>query len=258
MINKIHHGDCLDLMTNIPDKSIDAIICDLPYGTTACKWDVVIPFVPLWKHYNRVIKGNGVIVLFGSEPFSSHLRLSNIKNYKYDWVWCKNTTSGGLLAKKQPLRNHENIIVFYNKQCFYNPIKEPRDLNNESKNRYKYSFNSEIDIRSNIHNNKIKRTKGGKKDLYCYPKTVKKFNTDHPNSLERVHPTQKPVKLIEYLIKTYTNETETILDNCIGSGTTAIACINTNRKYIGIEKDKGYFDIANERIKKHNEQTRMF
>ena len=234
------HGDCLEKMKGIPDKSIDMILCDLPYGTTACKWDVVIPLEPLWEQYGRIIKDNGAIVLFGSEPFSSYLRMSNIKQYKYDWVWDKKHSTNFMLAKKQPLKYHENIIIFNSK--IYYPIKTKRAKDKDysgSRNEFK-------------NNNIVSKVKDTTKNLrtHLYPKSIIEEHSQKAecNNINRVHPTQKPVALLEYLIKTYTQENEIVLDNCMGSGTTAIACINTNRNYIGFEMDKHYCDIANERI----------
>ena len=234
-------GDCLELMKDIPDKSIDMILCDLPYGTTACKWDTVIPFKPLWEQYERVIKDNGAIVLFGQEPFSSNLRSSNFKLYRYDWIWEKDNHTNFLNIKKQPAKRHELISVFYKKQPTYNPQmwegKENHSVGNQ------------------IGKMVERKYLGGKFAL----KETRKSNLKYPISILRfkgegrgkaVHPTQKPVALFEYLIKTYTNEGETVLDNCMGSGTTAIACINTNRNFIGFDLDKHDCDIANERIRK--------
>src|SRR5574344_1255576 len=235
-INKIYNMDCLEGMKLIDDKSIDCIICDLPYGTTQCKWDTIIPFEPLWEQYNRIIKDNGAIVLFGSEPFSSTLRLSNIKYYKYDWIWDKVKGTGSLNAKRQPMRNHELISVFYKKQCIYNPQKTYG-------HKMKKSYRSK-DLQTDVY--------GEMKNDYTYesteryPRSIQVFSTDTQNS--SLHPTQKPVALIEYLIKTYTNEGELILDNCIGSGTTAVSCVNTGRNYLGFEKEKEYFDIAVKRV----------
>ena len=238
-INKIYNKDCLEGMKLIDDKSIDMILCDLPYGTTQCKWDIIIPFEVLWDHYERIIKDNGAIVLFGCEPFSSHLRLSNLKLYKYDWIWDKVKGTGFLNAKRQPMRNHELISVFYKKQCTYNPQKT------KGHNR-KQSYRSK-DLQTEVY--------GEMKNDYTYdsteryPRSIQVFSTDTQNS--SLHPTQKPIALCEYLIKTYTNENEIVLDNCVGSGTTAIACINTHRNYIGFELDKNYYDIACKRIEKH-------
>lgn len=233
---ELWQGDCLELMNNIPDKSVDCIITDLPYGTTQCKWDTIIPFEPLWRQYNRIIKDNGAIVLFGTEPFSSHLRLSNLKNYKYDWIWDKVKGTGFLNAKRQPMRNHELISVFYKKQCTYNPQKTYG-------HKMKKSYRSK-DLQTDVY--------GEMKNDYTYesteryPRSIQVFSTDTQNS--SLHPTQKPVALIEYLIKTYTNDGELVFDSCMGSGTTGVACINTNRKFIGIELDNKYFEIAKERI----------
>ena len=234
-------GDCIEVMKTIEDNSIDAIITDPPYGTTQCKWDSVIPFEPMWEQLNRIIKPNGAIVLFGSEPFSSALRMSNIKNYKYDWIWQKNRPSGHLNARKVPLKNHEIISVFYNKPCTYNPIKTKAEEHL-------------IDKRKTINNGKIKdgsyiNGSKGFEDIRVkdnglrYPKTIQKFNAERG-----LHPTQKPILLMEYLIKTYTNENETVLDFTMGSGSTGVACKNTNRDFIGIEMNEEYFKIAEQRI----------
>ena len=233
-------GDCLELMKDIPDKSIDMILCDLPYGTTKCNWDIVIPFEPLWEQYDRIIKDNGAIVLFGSEPFSSKLRLSNINHFKYDWIWQKTKPSGHLNAKKQPLRKYEIISVFYKKQCTYNPqgLILGKFNNNrpsrKSKIQGKYVFGKEKDF--------------GISDAKNYPNNI--LNYSNSNN-KNIHPTQKPVALVEYLIKTYTNEGETVLDNCAGSMSTVIASTNTNRNCIAIEKDKNYFEIGKKRVIEH-------
>ena len=237
---KLYKGDCLELMKDIPDKSIDLILCDLPYGTTNCKWDNVIPFKPLWEQYNRIIKDNGAIVLFGSEPFSSQLRMSNLKNYRYDWIWEKSLGANPLLCKKQPMKYHENISVFYKKQSTYNPQmtkgkmrnKKPVTWGNKKDEIYNGSLSS-FNGKDNVN------------DLY-YPRSYQYFS--NANQKEKLHPTQKPVSLLEYLIKTYTNEGDLVLDNCMGSGSTGVACINTNRNFIGIELDENYFNIAKERI----------
>ena len=239
---KLYNGDCLEIMKLIPDKSIDAIITDPPYGTTACKWDSVIPFDLMWEQLNRIIKDNGAIVLFGSEPFSSALRMSNIKCYKYDWVWQKNRPSGHLNAKKVPLKNHEIISVFYNKTCTYNPIKTKAEKHLIDKR--KTINNSRVKAGSVYNGSKEYINIRKKDDGTRYPTTIQKFNAERG-----FHPTQKPVKLMEYLIKTYTKELETVLDFTMGSGSTGVACCNTNRDFIGIELDKEYFKIAEERIK---------
>lgn len=230
---QLFKGDCLEIMKDIPDGSIDMILCDLPYGTTQCKWDSIIPFESLWKQYNRVIKDNGAIVLFGSEPFSTELRHSNLKSYKYDWIWVKTKPSNFLNCKKQPMRKYETISVFYKKQCNYFPqgliLSDKQNKNSCKENTYGKvrEFTQEVTYTN-------------------YPHNVLEFaNITGSNC---IHPTQKPVELLEYLIKTYTNENETILDNCMGSGSTGEACIKTNRNFIGIEQDDKYFEIAYNRI----------
>ncbi len=233
---ELWQGDCLKLMKDVPDKSVDCIITDLPYGTTQCKWDSIIPFEPLWEQYNRIIKENGAIVLFGTEPFSSHLRLSNLKNYKYDWIWDKVKGTGFLNAKRQPMRNHELISVFYKKQCTYNPQKT---YGHKKKKSYR-SKDLQTDVYGEMKNDYIYES------TERYPRSIQVFSTDTQNS--SLHPTQKPVALIEYLIKTYTNEGEIVLDSCMGSGTCGVACRNLNRRFIGIEMDEKYFAIAKERI----------
>ena len=233
-INSVNNGNCLELMNDIDDKSIDMILCDLPYGVSDCKWDSVIPFEPLWAHYKRIIKDNGAIVLFGSEPFSSYLRISNIKQYKYDWIWNKRKPGNIFLAKYQPMKTHEIISVF-NSKIFY-PIKTPRDKIKQSKN---YGTGEAMG-----------GDKSKENELYIYtdknPISILDFSNASQNG--KFHPAQKPVALFEYLIKTYTNEGELVLDNCAGSGTTAIACLKTNRNYILIEQESKYCEIANRRI----------
>ena len=230
-------GDCLIEMQNIPDKSIDAIICDLPYGTTACKWDNIIPFEPLWEQYKRIIKDNGAIVLFGSQPFTSALVMSNPKWFKYEIIWEKDKATGFFLAKKQPMKAHENICVFYIKQPTYNPQKT---TGHKPANKTKGIPNNKSE-----HFERYSNENGGQTDRY--PRSVQKVNT-HNSSHGQLHPTQKPEALIEYLIKTYTNEGDTVLDNTMGSGTTGVAAVNLNRNFIGIEMDDKYFEIAEKRI----------
>ncbi len=239
------HGDCLELLKNIPDNSIDMVLTDPPYGTTACKWDTVIPFEPMWHKLKRITKDNGAICLFGSEPFSSHLRLSNLKMFKYDWIWHKSRPTGFALAKKQPMRTHEIISVFYSKQANYNSIKEPRDANKESINRYKYEMS--LGTGTNKVNGGISNQRANIEDIHMRNATTVKYFKSMVNC-KLLHPTQKPVKLLEYLIKTYTLENETVLDFTMGSGSTGVAAKNLNRKFIGIEKEEKYFDIAKERI----------
>ena len=247
-INKIHHGDCLELMNGISDKFVDMILADLPYGTTACSWDEIIPFNKLWKQYERIIKDNGAIVLFGSQPFTSALVNSNINLFKYSWYWNKNTATGFANAKKQPLRNIEDILVFYKKQSIYNPQGLVRI---DKKRTNSVSVGGKVlrtDIDKNLNKGSL-RTAGHSyiQEFTNYPKQLLRVDSES----KAIHPTQKPVALFEYLIKTYTNKGNIVLDNVIGSGTTAIACINTNRNYIGIEFDGKYCEIAKERVENH-------
>ena len=237
------HGDCLEKMKDIPDKSIDMILCDLPYGTTACKWDVIIPFEPLWEQYKRIIKDRGAIVLFGSEPFSSYLRMSNIKQYKYDWVWNKKLAGNGILAKKQPLKIHELVHVF--NSGVYFPQK--------TKGKLRSKMTSGIRTCELNGGDGIKGADEYQNDEY-YPTSIQEYGIGNLRS-GRLHPTQKPVALLEYLIKTYTLEGEMVLDNTMGSGSTGVACINTKRDFIGIEKDDKYFEIAKKRIEEHLTQS---
>ena len=246
---KLYQGDCLEIMKEIPDKSIDMILCDLPYGTTACSWDIIIPFEPLWEQYERVIKDNGAIVLFGTEPFSSYLRISNIKRYRYDLIWEKSRFTNFLFVKKQFGKVHENISVFYKKQPTYNPQME--DGKPYIKKGTGKPKTYDLMDKPAIDNGKSNIT--GKR----YPKSILKFPF---HNVGNVHPTQKPVALFEYLIKTYTNEGETVLDNAMGSGTTGVACLKTKRKFIGIELEEKYFKIAKERIEVQArlERSRLF
>jgi DNA modification methylase len=254
-LNKLYKGDCLEVMKNIADKSIDAIITDPPYGTTACKWDSVIPFNLMWKQLNRIIKPNGAIVLFGSEPFSSALRMSNIKNYKYDWIWQKSNPANIALANRMPLKYHEVISVFYKKQPIYNKQMIPRDELGKKRLKNK---NNPIRFKGSDIQGTSKSSKNYDINRYDEnfknPSTVLKFKVERGKK----HQTQKPIALMEYLIKTYTNELETVLDFTMGSGTTGVACYNTNCNFIGIEQDEKYFKIAEERIKEHQQQTRLF
>ena len=235
---ELMQGDCLGLMKGVPDGSIDLILTDPPYGTTACKWDTVIPFDLMWEQLKRIIKPNGVIALFGSEPFSSTLRMSNIKQYKYDWVWVKNVSTNFLHAKRQPLRNTENIHVFYKKCGKYYPIKSTGHTPTQSA---KGCSNGVL-----YHGKNTRNYCGG--ETTRYPKTTIEF--DVVDLKNRLHPTQKPLPLLEYLIKTYTQEGETVLDFTMGGGSTIVAALNTNRKVIGIELNEGYFNIAKDRIEK--------
>jgi len=241
-------GDCLEKMKDIPDKSIDMILCDLPYGTTACKWDTIIPFNKLWEQYERIIKNNGAIVLTASQPFTSVLVNSNIEMFKYEWIWEKSKGVGFLNAKNAPLKFHENILIFSkgvtanrsNRNMIYFPqglVKSKRVRNYNEKNK-----DSVVGTRpSRVNTNYTQQLEG-------YPKSVLRFK----NHIKQLHPTQKPVALFEYLIKTYTNKEDLVLDNCIGSGTTAVACKQTGRNFIGIEKEQKYADIANKRLEQCN------
>ena len=224
--NSLVLGDCLEVMKLIPDESIDFILCDLPYGTTRCKWDTIIPFEPLWEQYKRIIKKKGATVLFGTESFSSLLRVSNLKEYKYDWTWDKVTARGHLVAKKRPMAQSECISVFYANAPTYNPqmVKRPPDKI-EIRKKTEYSRTEIMGGTSNALTNKTYDE--------WYPKTIITMS-NAGSSIKSVHPTQKLVALCEYLIKTYTNEGNLVLDNCVGSGTTLIAAKNLNRQFIGI------------------------
>ena len=246
-LDTIYNEDCLTGMQRIPDGSVDCIICDLPYGTTACKWDSVIPFEPLWEQYKRVTKPNAAIVLFGQEPFSSVLRMSNIKEYRYDWIWMKTRATGHLNAKKQPMRKSENISVFYQQQPTYNPQGLVKGVFNNSrpsrsipKNGNHYA-GEEREFEASEYGN--------------YPCNVLEYSNPNNGSL---HPTQKPVDLIAYLIRTYSNPGDTILDNTIGSGTTAVAALREKRHFIGFELNRDYYDIALRRIKLEQQQQTLF
>lgn len=230
-------GDCLKVMQTIPDKSIDAIICDLPYGTTACKWDSIISFEPLWAQYKRIIKDNGAIVLTANQPFTSALVMSNINWFKYCWVFEKTLPVGHGYAKFRPMSNHEDICIFSNGKTIYNPQMTERE-----KPRIYTRKNASLSGSSSMTSHDGKTRILHKK----YPVTIQKFNTSVQKG--KVHPTQKPVNLMEYLVKTYTNQNDTVLDNCMGSGTTGVACKNLRRKFIGIEQDPNYFEIARKRI----------
>jgi site-specific DNA-methyltransferase (adenine-specific) len=226
------NDDCLKVLPTIPDNSIDLVLTDPPYQTTDAKWDIIIPFKEMWIELKRIVKKESSIVLFGTEPFSSHLRLSNLDWYKYDWIWNKKNIGNPLIAKYQPLRQHELISVFY-KKCKYYPIKTDLETNREWK-QYK---------KSDLHGQVVSGNKGNVNGKF--PKSILEFSNAERNKL---HPTQKPIALLEYLIKTYTNEEDTVLDFTMGSGSTGVACKNINRKFIGIEMDKNYFDIAKNRI----------
>lgn len=228
-LNQVYNEDCLEGMRRIPDKSVDMILCDLPYGTTRNKWDTVIPLEKLWAQYGRVIKNNGAIVLTAQTPFDKVLGASNIRQLKYEWVWKKKRGTGHLNAKKMPLKNHENILIFYKKPPTYNPQMREGDTYTRKNGKGSTNYGSQIEV--------VTESTGR------YPLSIVEFESDRG-----LHPTQKPVALFEYLIRTYTNKGETVLDNCMGSGTTAVAAINTNRNFIGFEIETEYVDIANKRI----------
>ena len=237
-INKIYLGDCLEIMPKIADKSIDMILCDLPYGTTNCKWDIIIPFDKLWNEYERIIKDNGAIILFGKNPFTAKLILSNEKLFRYELIWEKTRAGNNMQVCKQPSAIHENILVFYKNQPTYNDLKFKVDE--------KY-----IDKRKNIKDSfyKSEHYKGVMKrkadDGFRHPQSILPFNSVWHKDM---HPTEKPVELFEWLIKSYSNENDLVLDNAIGSGTTAMACKITNRNFLGIEKDEKYFNMANNKL----------
>ncbi len=239
-LNKIYNMDCLVGMKQIPDKSIDMILCDLPYGTTQNKWDSIIPLDQLWKQYERIIKDNGAIVLTGCQPFTSQLIVSNPKLFRYELIWQKTAATGHLNAKKMPMRAHENILVFYKKMPTYNPQKTTGHKRKVATARHKRNSNKS----TNYNDYDLSSYDSTER----YPRSVLTFPTDKQKCA--IHPTQKPVALFEYLIKTYTNEGEVIFDGCSGSGTTAVAAINTGRQFLCMEKEKEYFDKSVERIMK--------
>jgi site-specific DNA-methyltransferase (adenine-specific) len=231
---ELWHGDCLELMNDIPDESVDMILCDLPYGTTRNKWDKCIPLEKLWQEYKRVTKKNGAIVLFAQTPFDKVLGASNIAMLKYEWIWEKSQGTGHLNAKKMPMKSHENILVFYRRLPTYNPQWECGLPYAKTHSLHSTNYGKQKD-------NVVSISDGRR-----YPKDVLRFGKGETD--KHLHPTQKPVALLEYLIKTYTNSGDTVLDNCMGSGSTGVACVNTNRFFIGIELDDEYFNIAKQRI----------
>ena len=273
-LNRIYNEDCLEGMKRIPDKSVDMILCDLPYGTTACAWDTIIPFESLWEQYERVIKENGAIVLTASQPFTSALVMSKPELFKHEWIWEKQKASNFMAAKYSPLKYHESILVFGKGRVNYNPQKykvlEIEELISKTKKELEqiminreYDRFGKIDRRKVVNDpttnkqhlgNRVVRTRNSDTG-YRNPKSVLKINK---SINKNIHPTQKPVPLFEYLIKTYTNEGGTVLDNCMGSGTTAIACMNTNRNYIGFELDETYHAKSLERINNHTVETNLF
>lgn len=234
---QLYNGDCLDYMKEIKDGSVDMIFCDLPYGTTQNKWDSIIPLNLLWDQYNRVIKENGAIVLTASQPFTSQLIVSNLKNFKFEWIWKKTIGSGQLNIKHQPLKIHESVLVFYNKKPCYNE---------QLTTGKPYKINRKADA---FELSNYGKQKDHEKINEGFRHAQSVIEISNPR-IKKGHPTQKPVELSNYFIKTYTNELDTVLDNCMGSGTTGVSAISLNRKFIGIEKEKEYFEIAEERIKK--------
>lgn len=247
-MNKIYHMDCLEFMDKLIKQGIkvDAIITDPPYGTTSCKWDTIIPFDAMWERLNKLIKPNGAIVLFGSEPFSSALRMSNIKNYKYDWIWDKPTATGHLNANIQPLRAHEVISVFYKEQPTYNPIKTDGHTRKISSASSRAKSIQRAIGKTKVYNNEIVEKVSSYDSTCRFPISIIQFSTD--KQIHALHPTQKPVLLMEYLIRTYTNENEIVLDFTIGSGTTGLASLQTNRNFYGCDSKLEYCELGNKRL----------
>lgn len=237
-MTQLMQGDCLELMKSIPSGSVDMILCDLPYGTTACKWDTIIPFEPLWEQYRRVIKPNGVIALNGSQPFSSALVMSNPSMYRHEWIWIKNRGSNFANTVREPFKEHEQVLIFSRGKWTYNRQMQERTGSGGDRVKYGVAFQSKSDNYRDFEG----RPHANLPELRV-PSSWQKYNTE-----VGLHPTQKPVALCEYLIKTYTNDGETVLDNCMGSGTTGVAAKKLGRKFIGIEKDERYFRIASDRI----------
>ena len=247
--NNLYFGDCLEIMKTIPDNHVDMVFSDLPYGTTQNPWDESIPFEKLWEQYNRIVKDNGAVVLTSQQPFTSKLIMSNIKNFRYEWIWEKNKATGHLNAKKMPMKAHENICIFYKKLSTYNPQKT---IGHKPINVVKPKSNIPVPkvTRNYGHVSKTFGNDGTTTDRY--PRTIQRFSVVNNDDPIKWHPTQKPIELMEYFIKTYTNEGDLVLDNCMGSGTTGVACVRTNRKFIGIEKDEKYFNLASNRIEETN------
>ena len=243
-------GDCLDLMKTIPEGSVDMVFCDLPYGTTQNAWDQIIPFDDLWDCYHRVVKENGAIVLTSQSPFDKKLACSNLGEFRYEWIWEKNKSTGHLNAKRMPMKAHENVLVFYRKLPTYNPQMTEGHKPMNAVNPIDY-IPDPGEKRNYNHVTKRTGNQGG--STVRYPRDVISFPVTNNDSPLKFHPTQKPVELIEYFIKTYTNEGETVLDNCMGSGSCGIACHNINRNFIGIESDEKYFKLAQNWIEEHTQ-----
>ena len=242
-MNKVFLGDCLKVMQQLPDNSVDCVVCDLPYGITNSTWDTIIPFEELWKQYHRIVKINGAIVLFAQEPFASQLRMSNLKNYKYDIYWEKERLTNIGQVKKRVGKTVENICIFYRKQCTYNP----QMVKYEGPKRTNKVKDGKLGALTDQQEKKVKEYVD---TGWRYPTQVWKFQRDCLKS--NLHPTQKPLALLEELVKTYSNEGDIILDNCMGSGTTCLAAVKNNREFIGIEKDENFFNIAIQRLNKEN------
>jgi site-specific DNA-methyltransferase (adenine-specific) len=230
-LNETFCADCMELLPELPCNSVDMVLCDLPYGTTQNKWDNVIPLAPLWEQYRRVLKSGGAVVLTAAQPFAAALVCSNLSEFKYEWIWEKDNGTGFLNAKKQPLRLHEQVLVFYSSQCVYRPQMEPGKPYVCKAGAKSKNYGAQVDVTT---------VNTGER----YPKTVLRFARDKG----KVHPTQKPVALFEYLIRTYTNDGATVLDNCCGAGTTGVACQNTGRNFIQIDSDEKYCSIARSRL----------
>ena len=245
---KLYLGDCLTIMNDIPDNSVDMVLCDLPYGTTSCSWDTIIPFEPLWEQYHRVCKENAVIALFASQPFTSMLVMSNINEFRHEWIWIKNRGSNFANTVREPMKEHEEILIFSKGKWTYNKQMQERTGGGLDRAKYNVSWRTSSDNYRKFddrENNQIGELR--------VPSSWQKFNTE-----TGLHPTQKPVELCEYLIRTYSNVGDTILDNCMGSGTTGVACIHTDRNFIGIEKEQKYFDISQRRIKEVEDATKLW
>jgi len=246
---QLYNADCLNILSELPDNSIDMVFCDLPYGTTACKWDAIIPFDKMWEQLNRIVKDNGAMVFTASQPFTSKLVCSNIKNFKCEWIYKKRCASNFAQAKYMPMKEHESVLVFSNGKSNYYPIKEQRQGSGKERAKYKYSDKSRHqcgEFVGNINGEYDKENDSGNDELR-YPSSVQEFN-NRASGDRGHHPTQKPVALCEYFIQTYSKENDTVLDFTMGSGTTGVACKNLNRNFIGIELDEKYFNIAKERI----------
>ena len=245
---KLYLGDCLNIMNNITDHSVDMVLCDLPYGTTSCSWDTIIPFEPLWEQYHRICKENAVIALFASQPFTSMLIMSNIKEFRHEWIWIKNRGSNFANTVREPMKEHEEILIFSKGKWTYNKQMQERTGGGLDRAKYNVSWRTSSDNYRKFddrENNQIGELR--------VPSSWQKFNTE-----TGLHPTQKPVELCEYLIRTYSNVGDTILDSCMGSGTTGIACLHTDRNFIGIEKEQKYFEIAQDRLNKEQQSQSLW